>query len=106
MHGDRLADDKSIADQFSDSLSRVCVGDFIDFVWVEPDLAFAAADDRRREALLSAEIRPGKECVSRQIGGSGTRLMTSHKYSGMNGDGLTSCAMTETVSVVVDDGLS
>jgi hypothetical protein len=57
VHGDRLADDEAIADQLSDRLSGVGVGDFVDFIRVEPDLAFAASDNGRREALLGAEVR-------------------------------------------------
>ena len=64
MHGNRFANDESIADQFSDRLPGVCVGDFIDFVGIEPNLALAAADDRRREALLSAEVGPTIAFVS------------------------------------------
>lgn len=58
VHGDRLADDEAIADQLSDCLTRIGIGDFADFVGVEPDLAFATADDGRREALLGAEVGP------------------------------------------------
>ena len=45
MHGDRLADDEAITDQFADRLAGIRVGDFIDLVGIEPDLALAAADD-------------------------------------------------------------
>ena len=38
MHGDRLADDEAIVDEFADGLSGVCVTDLGDFVRVEPDL--------------------------------------------------------------------
>jgi hypothetical protein len=64
VHGDGLADDEAIADQLSDSLSGIGVGDFVDFIGIEPDLAFAAADDRRREALLSTEVHPVQRSVS------------------------------------------
>ena len=53
VHGDRLADDEAIGDQLADGLTGVCVGDFVDFIGIEPDLALAAASDGRREALLS-----------------------------------------------------
>jgi len=56
VHGHRLADDESIADQFSDRLAGVCVGDFVDFVGIEPDLALSATDDRGRQALLGGEV--------------------------------------------------
>lgn len=60
MHGNWLADDKAIADEFSDRLSRVGVRDFVDFIGIEPDLALAAAHDGRREALLGCEVHPGR----------------------------------------------
>jgi len=56
VHGNWLADDEAIAHQFSDGLARVCIGDLLDLVRVEPDLAFAAADDGRREALLCSKV--------------------------------------------------
>jgi len=58
VHGDRLADDEAILDELADGLAGVGVGDFVDFVGVEPDLALSAADDGRREALLSPEVDP------------------------------------------------
>lgn len=58
VHGNRLADDKAIADEFSDVLTGVGIGDFVDFVGVEPDLTLTATDDGGREALLSAEVDP------------------------------------------------
>jgi hypothetical protein len=73
VHGHRLANDEAIADQFSDRLSRVGIGDFVDFVGVEPDLAFAAADDGRREALLGGEVGPKWNLV--QLSSSLNRLM-------------------------------
>jgi hypothetical protein len=58
VHGDGLADDESIADQLSDRLTGVGIGDFVDLAGIEPDLALATADDGRRQALLSAKVRP------------------------------------------------
>ena len=58
VHGDGLPDDEAILDELADGLPRVGVGDFAGFVRVEPDLALAAADDGRREALLGAKIDP------------------------------------------------
>lgn len=58
MHGDGLADDEAIADEFSDGLTGVGVGDLVNLVGVEPDLALTASDDGRRKALLSAKIDP------------------------------------------------
>ena len=68
VHGDGLADDEAIGDELADRLAGVCVGDFVDLVRVEPDLAFAAAGHGGSEALLSAEVDPMKElCVSRRV---------------------------------------
>ena len=58
VHGDGLADDEAITDELADGLAGVGVGDFVDLVGVEPDLVLAAADDRRGQALLSAEVDP------------------------------------------------
>ena len=58
MHGDGLADDEAIADEFADGLAGVCVGDLADLVGVEPDLALTASDDGRGKALLSSEVDP------------------------------------------------
>lgn len=58
MHGDWLADDEAIADELADGLAGVGVGNLVDFVGVEPDLALAAADDRRGQALLGTEVDP------------------------------------------------
>ena len=54
--GNRLADDEAIANELADGLAGVGVGDFVNLVGVEPDLALSAADNGRREALLRAEI--------------------------------------------------
>jgi len=58
VHSDGLADDEAITDELADSLTGVGVRDLVDFVGIEPDLALAAADDRRGEALLSTEVDP------------------------------------------------
>lgn len=58
MHGDGLADDEAIADEFADGLTGVGVGDLADLVGVQPDLAFTAANDGGRKALLRAEVDP------------------------------------------------
>lgn len=58
MHGNGFADDKSIADELADGLSRIGVGDFIDLVWVEPDLALATADHCGSQSLLGREVHP------------------------------------------------
>jgi len=58
VNSNGLADDQSIADQFSDGLSGIGVGDLVDFVRIKPDLALAAANDGRSQALLGAKIDP------------------------------------------------
>ena len=64
VHGDGLADDEAIGDEFADGLAGVGVGDFAHFVGVEPDLALSATDHGGREALLSAEVDPVKHAGS------------------------------------------
>lgn len=61
VHGDGLADDEAIGDELSDRLARVGVGDLVLLIGVEPDLALAAADDRRGKALLSSQVDPGRD---------------------------------------------
>ena len=63
MHGDGLADDEAIGDELADGLAGVGVGDFADFVGVEPDLALAAVRDRGRQALLGTEVHPASRVV-------------------------------------------
>ena len=61
VHCDGLADDETIADKLADRLAGVGVGDFVDFVGVEPDLALSAADHGGSKTLLSAEVDPVDE---------------------------------------------
>jgi len=58
VHSNRLADNEAIGDELADGLAAVGVGDLVDFVRVEPDLALAAAGHGGREALLRAEVDP------------------------------------------------
>ena len=58
MHGDLFADNEAIGHKFVDRLTRVGVGDFVNFIWVKPDLTLAAANDRSCESFLSAQIDP------------------------------------------------
>jgi hypothetical protein len=58
VHCDRLADDEAICNELSDGLAGVGIGDFTDFIGIEPDLSFSAADDGCRQALLSCEVDP------------------------------------------------
>jgi len=61
MHGDGLADDEAIADELADGLAGVGIGDLVDLVGIEPDLALSTANDCGCETLLGAEIDPRKE---------------------------------------------
>jgi hypothetical protein len=58
VHGNRLADDEAICDKFADGLAGVGIGDLVDFIRIEPDLALAAADNGCRQALLSSKVDP------------------------------------------------
>lgn len=60
MHGDRLADNEAIGDELANSGAAVGVGDLVDLVGVEPNLALAAACDGTRQALLGAEVDPAE----------------------------------------------
>ena len=64
VHGDWLADDEAIGNELADGLARVCVGDFVNLVGVEPDLALSAANDGRSQALLGAKVDPIDEVLS------------------------------------------
>lgn len=64
MHGDGLADDEAILDELADGLAGVGVGNLADLVGVKPDLALAAADNGRREALLCSEVDPVEQLQS------------------------------------------
>ena len=58
VHGDGLADDEAIGDELADRLAGVGVGDLVDLIGVQPDLALAAAKDIGREALLGSQVDP------------------------------------------------
>jgi hypothetical protein len=60
VHGDRLADDEAICDKFADGLAGVGIGDFVDFIRIEPNLTLATANDGRRQALLSSKVDPAE----------------------------------------------
>lgn len=61
MHGNGLADDEAIADELTDGLAGVGVGDLIHLIGVEPNLALAAAHHGGGEALLGAKVDPVDE---------------------------------------------
>lgn len=58
VHGDGLSDDQAIGDELADGLAGVGVGDLVDLVGVEPNLALTAAEDIGREALLGDQVDP------------------------------------------------
>ena len=64
MHRHRLSDDEAISNQFADRLTGVGIGDFVDFVRIQPDLALAATDDRGGQTLLSSKVDPVKNFKS------------------------------------------
>jgi len=53
----RLLDDQAVLDQATDILSRVGVGNFIDFIWVHPDFVPPALEDGGRKPLLQSHRR-------------------------------------------------
>lgn len=58
VHGDGLSDDEAIGDELANGLAGVGVGDLVDLVGVEPNLALTAAEDIGREALLGDQVDP------------------------------------------------
>jgi len=58
VHSDRLSDDESICNELADGLAGVGIGNFADFIRVEPDLALSASNDRCRETFLGGEVDP------------------------------------------------
>lgn len=67
VHRHGLVDDETIAQQLADGLARVGGGDFVDFVRIQPDLALAAADHGRGQALLGAKVDPVRENCKNQL---------------------------------------
>jgi hypothetical protein len=63
VHGDWLADDEAIGNELADGVAGVGVGDLVDLVRVEPDLALTAAGNGGRKALLRSEVDPEGECM-------------------------------------------
>lgn len=61
VHGDGLSDDEAIGNELADRLAGVGVGDLVDLVGVEPNLALTAAEDIGREALLGNQVDPVKQ---------------------------------------------
>jgi hypothetical protein len=67
VHGDGLADDEAIVDELADGLTGVGVGDLVDLIGIQPDLALSATDNGRRKALLRAEIDPRAISISIRV---------------------------------------
>lgn len=64
VHGDGLADDEAIVNELADGLAGVGVGDLVDLIGVQPNLALSATDNGRRKALLRAEVDPRALSIS------------------------------------------
>lgn len=64
MHSDGLANDEAIGNELADGLAGVGVGDLVDLIRVEPNLALATSNHGGGEALLSTEIDPKEEFSS------------------------------------------
>ena len=45
VHGNRLSDDESICNELADGLAGIGIGDFADFIGIEPDLALSTSYD-------------------------------------------------------------
>lgn len=76
VHGDGLSDDEAIGDELADGLAGVGVGDLVDLVGIEPNLALTAAEDIGREALLGDQVDPVQQKIDMsafQIVPSGTQ---------------------------------
>jgi len=58
VHSNWLADDKAISHELSDCLARVCVGDLVRLIGIEPNLALSAAYDGGRQTFLCGEVDP------------------------------------------------
>jgi hypothetical protein len=56
MNLSRLANNQTILDQTANVLTRVGVGDLVDFVRVDPNLAFTALEDGSGQTLLEAQV--------------------------------------------------
>lgn len=55
MHNSWLLDNETISVQLGNISTRIRQGDFVDFIGIQPNLAFTALEYGRREALLQTE---------------------------------------------------
>ncbi len=62
MNDSRLLDNQAITMQASNVASRVRQGNFIDFIGVQPNLAFSAFEDGSGEALLKLK----RDCTNKK----------------------------------------
>ena len=67
VHSDGLADDEAICNELPDGLAGVCIGNFVDLIGIEPDLALSATDDGGRQALLGGEVDPIVKSTSQHL---------------------------------------
>ena len=58
VHGNGLADDEAVGNELAYRLAGVGIADLGHLIGVDPYLVLAAADDRRGQALLGAEVDP------------------------------------------------
>ena len=58
MHRHGLLNDEAIGDELADALAGIGVRDLADLVGVQPNFALAAAQHRRRQALLGPQVNP------------------------------------------------
>ena len=68
VHRDGLTDNKAVGDELADRLAGVGIADLSHLVGVDPDLVLAAADDRRGQALLGAEVDPKSSILASVYG--------------------------------------
>lgn len=61
MHGDMFAYNEAIRYKLSDCLTRVGIRDLRNFIWVEPDLALATANNSSGKPFLCAEVDPKED---------------------------------------------
>ena len=64
VHGDGLSDDEAIGNELADRLAGVGIGDLVDLIGVEPNLALTTAEDIGREALLGDQVDPVQQKIN------------------------------------------
>ena len=56
MHDSGFLHDETVAEEFADVLTRICISNLCGFIGIKPDFAFAATENFGGEGLLTAEI--------------------------------------------------